>query len=91
MQNHDHKGPSTLSRRLVGVALAAGLLVAVVLSVLLLTREDQVGVNEPHLPPTTVGPSHTSNSREDRTEIVGRLESILKTRDEAFRTAPLAC
>jgi hypothetical protein len=85
MQNHDHEGPPTPSRRLIGVALAGGLFVAVVLSVLLLTREDEVGVNEPPLPPTSVGPSRTSNSRDGRTEIVGRLVSILKTRDEAFQ------
>jgi hypothetical protein len=84
MSNHDHEDPPTPSRRLIGVALAGGLLIAVVLSGLLLTREDEVGVNEPRLPPTSVGPSHTSNSQDGRTEIVQRLKSILKIRDEAF-------
>ena len=85
MQNEDHEPPPTPSRRLIGVALAVGLLVVVLLSVVLTTREDEGGVNEPHLSPTSVGASTTSIRGNTRTEIVGRLKSILKTRDEAFR------
>jgi hypothetical protein len=85
MQNQGHEAPPTPPRRLIGVALVAGLLVVVLLSVLLVTREDKVGVNEPRLSPTSVGTSTTSVKRNSRTEIVERLKSILKTRDEAFR------
>jgi hypothetical protein len=85
MQNENHEAPPTPSRRLTGVALAAGLLVVVLLSVLVFTREDEVGVNEPRPSPTSVGTSTTSVKQNSRTEIVERLKSILKTRDEAFR------
>jgi hypothetical protein len=85
MRKEDHEAPPTPSRRLICVALAAGLLVVVLLSVLLLTREDEVGVNESRVSPTSGGTSTTSVRRNSRTEIVERLKSILKTRDEAFR------
>ena len=85
MHNEDHEAPPTPSRRLIGVALAAGLLIVLLLSVFLVTREDEVGVNEPRLSPTSIGTSTTSVRRNSRAEIVARLKSILKTRDEAFR------
>jgi hypothetical protein len=82
MQNQDHEAPSTTSRRLIGMALAAGLLTVALLSVLLLTREDEVGVGE--LAPASVATSSSSVKQDTRTEIVERLKSILKTRDKAF-------
>jgi hypothetical protein len=85
MHDEDHEAPPTPSRRLIGVALAAGLMIVLSLSVFLVTRQDEVRVNEPRLSSTSVGSSTTSVRRNSRTEIVGRLKSILKTRDEAFR------
>ena len=85
MQNQDHKAPRTPSRRLFGVALAGVLLVVLLLSVVL-SQEDEVGVSDSTLSPTSVGNPTTSVRRDTRTEIVERLRSILKARDEAFRS-----
>jgi hypothetical protein len=85
MRNEDHQDPSKTSRRLVVAGLLAALALAVLLAALL-TRESNVPVGSGQTSTSTSAQAAvTSTSLDHRTEVVDRLRSILRIRDQAFR------
>ena len=82
MTNEDHKPQSTISRRLLAVALVAILPAAIV--AVLVTREDG-RVTTPVSAPTSAVARPTTTSLDTRTEVTERLVEILKIRDGAFK------
>lgn len=85
MKNDDHQAPSKTSRRLVVGGLLAALALAVLLAALI-TREGDVGVGGTRTSTSSSAQAAvTSTSLDPRTEVVDRLRSILRIRDQAFR------
>jgi hypothetical protein len=86
MTSEDDQVRAAGCRRLVGWGLVIALLAAGLLVAVLLTREDSnVGVTASTLPQSSAKASPTSATLDTRTEVVGRLRSILGIRDKAFR------
>ena len=84
MANEDQQAPPATPRRLVTLALVVSLLLVTMLATVLLSRDGDSEVAAPTLTPSTEA-SSTTTTVDTRTEVVGRLRTILGIRDRAFR------
>jgi hypothetical protein len=86
MPSGDHEARSVTIRRLVGSGLVAILLAIASLGVFLLTRRnDGRSVTASTMSPSSSATPPTSTTLNPRAEVIGRLRTILRIRDEAFR------
>jgi hypothetical protein len=84
MANEDQQAPPATPRRLAALALVVSVLLVAMLVTVLLGRDGDSEVAAPTLTPSTEA-SSTTTTVDTRTEVVGRLRTILGIRDKAFR------
>jgi hypothetical protein len=84
MPNKDYKVPLKASRRLITLGVGASMLLVVLVTVMLVTRQDNIGLTDStRLPSSEI--TTTSTELDGRTVVVERLKHILRIRDQAFR------
>jgi hypothetical protein len=84
MPNKDYKVQLKAPRRLIALGAGASVLLVALVTVILVSRQDNIGVTDSTLSPSS-GTTTTSTELGTRTVIVERLKHILGIRDQAFR------